>query len=367
MSLFASLNSRRHGHGLDMAPPLEAEPISSDSDSDDDEVTCTAEPPRSTRDGQQSHCDSKALRKRLQTAPARAAKAVKKAKADSAKIPTREPTYAQRLQQRFFTHQYQRGSYRKPSFDPADDNNDVKQAFSRERARCVWSLLVSLKSALMSLLQGRGNIQHLLNVCTADDTSTRLRAQSGRSVVYTIMNTFQTAVVNFREDGEHAAACLFVPTPLLVLNSGKASAIHQGFTSWCVATSSGVGAFWRRAGFDARALSSCQWKTTVLMGDALKANDAAWRCERAKRAKAKDVSSLGIRFRCLNHQLCLTRRPVVLSVDSYWATVVRLAHLFEGHSFRRSLANAFVSMFQKEGQCMRTLHLITASFHIAPR
>lgn len=63
MSLFASLNSRRHGHGLDMAPPLEAEPISSDSDSDDDEVTCTAEPPRSTRDGQQSHCDSKALRK----------------------------------------------------------------------------------------------------------------------------------------------------------------------------------------------------------------------------------------------------------------------------------------------------------------
>ena len=359
--LLGLFRRRRHGTaaGIQNQPVrLDPVPVESDSDVADDQ-----QPPESESQSQLV----KALKRRLQTAPARAAKALKKVETTAKGVPleseleTSDQSYALRLQRAFFTHNYQRGGYHKPALDPSNDparhgdDIDGKQKFARERARCIWSLLLSMKGAICKLFDsGRGKVRHFLNCSIADDSSTRLKAAGaggGRSVVHTIMNSFQSAHFRF-ESGEWD--CLHVLTPLQVLGSGRAEAIHQGFTAWLLSSSSGLGCVWRRLGIPEDLLSRhCQWKTTLMMGDALKANDAAWRCERAKRVAADDPRSLGVRFRCCNHQLCLVRRPMVLSLENYWTTVVRLAHLFETHSFRRSLASALIAVLQRDGGFVR--------------
>ena len=292
------------------------------------------------------------LKRKLQTAPARLAKAVKKAKqqgAGDATMPA--PTYAERLQKGFFSHQYQR-SYRRASCDPANDFNDVKQQFARERARCVWSFLAGLKSAVVSLFQ-RGDAEHILNTCIADDTSTKLRApNAGRSIVYTVMNTFQFAYIRFT-DGVWDS--LHIPTPLQCLNSSKASAIHHALTSWLLVTASGPGQTWQSLGCARDLLHSVKWRTSVMIGDVLKANDAAWRVERERWHRDAAEGSIGMRLKCCNHQLCLVRKPTVLAIERLWATIVRLGHLMETHSFRRALATALVALIQEDGQFVRAL------------
>ena len=293
--------------------------------------------------------ENRQLKKKLQTCPARAARAVKRASRPDQ--PGQDSEYAERLQSRFFTHLYQRGSYQKTTF--GNEAPDVKQQFSRERARCIWSFLQALKGALLHLFQNMGICQHAVNIIVADDTNTTLKAMgSGRNTVHTVMNTVQA--VHFRYlDGE--CQCLHVPTPMCCLSSGKALAIHRAFTSWLVLTASGPGMIWKRLGCPDSFLSNTKWRTTLLMGDALRANDKAWRCDTAARLRVGDPESLGMRLRCSNHQLCLVRKPTVLSVERMWSTIVRLGHLYETQSFRRTLAAAFVKLLQKEGAFVRNL------------
>lgn len=302
--------------------------------------------------------DSAELNKRkLQTAKAREARAIKRALKEvqlegSNSI---ETTYSQRLQTNFFTHQYQRGSYVKPGVSPTDAG-DVKQQFSRERARCVWSFLQGLKAVVLELFRGKGDIQHVLNTCIADDTTTKLKSPtSSQSIVYTVMNTVQSAQIRF---ANKEWECLHVPTPIKVLTSGKASSIHRAFTSWLLVSASGAGEMWNKLGCPPTLLDKCVWKTTVLIGDALKANDAARRHESRKRLQAATQGSVGIRLRCCNHQLCLVRKPTVLSIERFWATIVRLGHLLEVHSFRRSLAAALVKLIQGNGQFIRIFKFV---------
>ena len=295
-----------------------------------------------------------ALKRKLQTAPARQAKAVKKAVAKQSQefpAPVPERDYASRLQKKFFTLMYQKGSYQKPSVNLDDDQNDVKQQFARERSRCVWSFLLGLKSSIQGLFSGREGLEHTLNVCIADDTTTKLKpSAAGRNVVFTIMNTVQSAVTRFA-DGHWD--CLHVPSPIRCLKSGKSSAIHKAFTSWLLVSASGLGEIWQRLGCDERLLNASRLRTMVFMGDALRANEAAWKAERAARLKAGDVRSLGIRLKCSNHQLCLVRKPTVLSIPNFWTTIVRLGHLMETQSFRRSFAAGLVALLQQEGQFVR--------------
>lgn len=304
------------------------------------------------------------LRRKLQTGPAREALAVKRARQVPIAKTEAEPiadTYAERLQKRFFTHSYQRGGYQKKTC--ADDTPDEKRQFGRERSRCVWSFLQSLKAALVNLFQERGSCEHALNTIVADDTSTTLKAiGSGRNVVHTVMNTVQA--LRFRySDGDFQ--CLHIPTPMRCLTSGKAEAIHAAFSSWLVLTASGLGTIWKHLDCPDKMPWRAKWKTTLLMGDALRANDKAWRCECRARAKTNDPFSCGLRFRCSNHQLCLVRKPTVLSVERMWSTVVRLGHLYETQSFRRSLAAAFVKLLQKDGQFTRSWMNFSIIFHFS--
>ena len=103
-------------------------------------------------------------------------------------------------------------------------------------------------------------------------------------------------------------------------------------------------------------------------------NDTAWRHERQimldQRDRTRDMAAaprrtLGMRLRCTNHQLCLVRRPMVLSCKGYWATLVRLGHLFEVNSFRRSFAAALISFDEERRQLCSFLREPLAAHHIS--
>lgn len=304
----------------------------------------------------------KLLKRRLQCAGARAAKALKslsnKVNLDQTDQVERgkNGSYAATLQQRFFT---QHGKQHKPHYS----DSDMKQQYSRDRARCVWSFLLRLKTAVCHLLNSSHGSppQHVLHTCVCDDTNTKMRSSGlGRSSVYTVCNTVECTHVRFKGGSWEA---LYIPTPVRVLRAGKAEYIHKAFTSWSTLSARGIGTIWHRLGLQRDAFSAVPWKTCVFIGDALRANDSAWRIERMHRLKAiqDNVSSacLGLRLKCCNHQLSLVRKPTVLSVKAFWTTLVRLGHLFEQSSFRRSLASAFVSLLQKPGMFIRALALAT--------
>lgn len=297
--------------------------------------------------------ENQRLKRQLRTAPARAAKQVMKAKQESDPPLLVEKTYAEQLQHDFFTPHWARLSHQIPTADPTCDEGEGKQRFVRGRARCVWSFLKCLKDKVVALFQNRGKVQHLLNICIADDTSTRLRPSTAeRSIIYTIMNTVQFAHLTFADrswEGIH------IPTPVRCLNSGKAESIHFAFGFWMLASAQGIGLIWRLLGCTGRLLDNMKWTTVLLMGDALKANDAAWKTERAKGIQNSDFKSLGIRLKCNNHQLSLVRRPAVLSVERFWSTVVRLGNLLESQGFRKGLASALVSLLHKPGSFVRGL------------
>lgn len=304
--------------------------------------------------------ENERLRRHLQTAPARALrKAKRKLLRTHEASDAKHPSFSERLQTKFFTHKWHRGPER-PSGDPTADSIDGKQRFTRERARCVWSFLQCVKDKVIQLLTSQRRVDHLLSTCIADDTNTRLRPSSEeRSMVYTIMNTVQFVYVRF-DDGNWEG--LHIPTPLRCLPSGKASSIYQSFTCWLVASASGVGSIWRLLGCSSTLVETVKWRTLILMGDALRANDAAWKTETRIRAKNSAKGNLGIRLKCNNHQMSLVRKPAILSIERFWSTVVRLGHLLETYSFRRNLASALVSLLHKDGEFVRNFTGFRSTF-----
>ena len=294
--------------------------------------------------------ENKHLKRRLQTSAARTAKAVKRASVQVAPE-SEEADYAATLQKRFFSCHW----HPHRSFSAGTTDADQKQQASRERARCIFSFLARLKSVVEDMFSAERRPLHVFHSCICDDTSTRMRSPGlGRSSVYTVCNTVENTFVRYCNG---TWSSLFIPTPLRVLNDGKADAIHRAFTSWLIVGANGCGSMWRSLGLPDPA-SSASWRSCVFMGDALKANDAAWKRERSIRSlqierNPESLVPVGFRMKCGNHQLCLVRRPTVLSVDKFWSTAVRLGHLYETSSFRRKLASALVHHFQQPGSFTR--------------
>ena len=69
-------------------------------------------------------------------------------------------------------------------------------------------------------------------------------------------------------------------------------------------------------------------------------------------ARLRDVATnvSMLQLHCVLHQACLIRKPLVLSLENYWSTVVRLAHLFESPCLLK-------------GPVLFVLHLLFFVFH----
>ena len=323
-----------------------------DTDSDGDhEAVAEADAAQGALRGLDDHPLVQRAKRQLRTSKARAAAlSVKRLRrlreADGVKSTSQSEdpstSYQQQLQQRFFTPSWNMMPT-KQAGEP-----DPKQQFFRERARAAWSFLTGLRSALTDVFCNRGQIQHVLHTCICDDTSTRMRASgTGKSVVHTVCNTVEATFLRY-VSGE--SQIMYIPTPVRILHSGKAEAIHQAALSWATVTANGTGQFWKKLGLPVENAVAAEWRTCVFIGDALKANDKAWSLE----ANTRNRSSLGLRIKCCNHQLSLVRRPAVLSVERFWSTLVRLGHLCESSAFRKSLAQALVTLLQRDGNFVRS-------------
>ncbi|CAK9023468.1 PARP-type domain-containing protein (Fragment) [Durusdinium trenchii] len=74
-----------------------------------------------------------------------------------------------------------------------------------------------------------------------------------------------------------------------------------------------------------------------------------FKLERRILVDRKEDRRLAFRQKCILHALCLVRRPAVLSVEGFWTTLVRLAHLFEQQSFKKKFSMAMVQVLSKPG------------------
>lgn len=91
---------------------------------------------------------------------------------------------------------------------------DPSQSIHRDRARCAWSLLCCLAQTLEALFTTGTSVKHIINSIVPDDTTTRLRGPNpgDRTMVYTLMNTCQSCIVNYEEQLDNSGiACPFPP------------------------------------------------------------------------------------------------------------------------------------------------------------
>eukprot|EP00438_Fugacium_kawagutii_P035643 Skav208359 [mRNA] locus=scaffold1964:342073:343149:+ [translate_table: standard] len=285
-------------------------------------------------------------------AAARATKAASESKQSDESSRNETQSWASLLQQRFFTRQ---------AFHSLKETNaeaDLKKE-ANERARCTFSLLTYIVKLIHGIFQSsKGKPVHIVSTTIADDTDTRLKGlgQDGRPVLRTVCDTVQAVHFRFDQDWES----LLVPTPMLVLAAPKTGDIHAATTAHSLVCGAGVGHMLESYGVSESVVQTVDggWRSEVLVGDALKANQASWRVERAMLQNHREQSDgrlLGINLKCIVHTLNLVRKPMALSIPGYWSTLVRFSHLMESYSFRTGFTAALLRVLQAPGSFQRHL------------
>ena len=209
-----------------------------------------------------------------------------------------------------------------------------------------------------------GTPRFVINTIVPDDTTTRIRGPNpgDRALVHTIMNQVQTCVVTYEDcnvDDNPGWHCLAMPCPTTILHVADTANIHAAYSSYLISGATGLGRTWQSLGLSEavnQGLSKAKWVVQVMCADALEANNSAFHIERQVLAHKRDIigedhdhNRVALRLRCNNHQLGLIRKPIVLGISNFWATLVRLAHLLECASFRRRFAAAILSFLRKPG------------------
>lgn len=259
-------------------------------------------------------------------------------------------SWAAILQQRFFTRQVFH------SLKETNAEADLKKE-ANERARCTFSLPTYIVQLIQGMFQSsNGKPVHIINAVIADDTDTRLKGlgHDGRPVLRTVCDTVQAVHCRFGQEWES----LLIPTPMLVLAAPKTGDIHAATTAHSLVCGAGVGHMLESYGVSQSVVQTVDggWRSEILVGDALKANQASWRVERALLQSQREKSDgrlLGLNLKCLVHTLNLVRKPMALSIPGYWSTLVRFSHLMESYSFRTGFTTALLRVLQAPGSFQR--------------
>jgi hypothetical protein len=237
---------------------------------------------------------------------------------------------------------------------------DEDTTFRKRRSRSVFSLLKAVIHAVSAATNGKA-ISFVLNSNVLDDASMKIRGSNlndRTSQVSTIMNNVQHMVIKY--DSDNGAEPKVDPElkhfqlhqPCVILDGGKALDMAAGFVSWLMCAPTGVGQYWRRLGLPDNIFESASLFVTIFIGDSLRGNDTFflsmcnWASHHNKTAPEATKKSM-IQIRCLVHQLNLIRRPLALCFTGYWATQVRLGHLFESSSFKIKFADALVDVISE--------------------
>lgn len=255
----------------------------------------------------------------------------------------------------------QRNYFTRHLFNPQGVSKEHDyQKMGSERARCTFSLVKYIITMVQQLFKGCDGqpVQHVISVVIADDTDTRLKGAGLRSTIHSVCNTVQYAHFRYSPAGKQECwETVNIPTPMLVLASPQAGDIHAASTAMSLVCGHVIGGMLQKFGLAEQDVAPLHaFRTEVVVGDALQANAASWKIERrllgSLREKADHERVSAIQVQCLVHQLNLIRKPMVLSISGFWATLVRMAHCFEAFSFRQSFVASLVQVLQSEDfQC----------------
>lgn len=277
----------------------------------------------------------------------------------------RAVSWADELQERYLTPNF--GSVAKILKRSAFDKPNY-QKLARERARVLMSYLVQFTKQLQRLLSpsaddpNRSRLYQVLDIVVVDDSSTKIRGQADQMpAVHSVLNTVQSVHVVYNNCMESVP----MPTPLVILPSQKTQDVHNAYMSGLLLSGKGVGRILQRleeeTGEGVRfsdLVKAAQWKTQVFVGDAVPTNMAVFQIERDIIQRVRESGErrvLALHFKCFLHQVNLVRKPAALTCEGFWTSLVRLAHLFEGHSFKRQFAFALLQVLHVPGKVQRTL------------
>jgi hypothetical protein len=108
----------------------------------------------------------------------------------------------------------------------------------------------------------------------------------------------------------------------------------------------GVGERFLRLGLNPAAAQAIPVIVQCVTDDSFRANAVVFREIRGMISAQQSPRHLALNMKCAIHLGNLIRKSLVLSINGYWTTVVRLGHLFELSRFRRSFVEAMRSVIQ---------------------
>lgn len=269
--------------------------------------------------------------------------------------------------------------------------------FARQRRlRLLVSWLKSWCAAITRFFQmstAEHHISHVLVCSITDDTNMRLGAATGRqfwrpSRVVSVMNQVQNVVARVHCIGNEKPAdngveleeyykTFQVHTPLVCLPKANATTITAEFASRIFLFLGSVSDRFQQLGMDKDLACKVNIQGLALCFDSLPTNLAMLKKFRAAVCQKhlsqgckwhKQIFPL-LAFCCSIHQLALARKVLIHGFPGVWSSIVRLAHLFEVHSFRIQFRSAVLqviasnfsyvvcSQLPQEGRCWRDRRL----------
>ncbi|CAK9064265.1 unnamed protein product [Durusdinium trenchii] len=251
-------------------------------------------------EGQSSDEELRRLRRSQRTAKAREAAAQARVRkqfhavdagvVDSGQ--TQAQTRASILQSKYFTRRL---------FSPGISKEQDYQKIGSERGRCVFSLvqfIVELVKGLFTDSAGQPKpVEHIINAVIADDTDTRMKGAGLRSTIHTVCNTVQAVHVRMSPAGKDELwVSTNIPTPMLVLSSPQCGNIHAASTAMSIVCGAGIGSLLGKFGVSFHDVTPHPrvFRTEVMVGDALQANQASWKLERQLLASLRSQQGIQV-------------------------------------------------------------------------
>lgn len=270
--------------------------------------------------------------------------------------------------------------------DDLQQDSEINQPGSHQtscrvrRLRLLVSYLVAWCAAILKFVLDISNkVEHTLVVGIVDDMNCRLASipsdapQWRQSRVVAVMNCVQRFMVCWKasetpdtsQETYHHRLSFSVCAPMTVLPKSDRDTIGSELKSRILTFLGQTSSRYRHLNLPSALIQNARIQAVMLVFDSLKTNIAIMKqfrqsvfmYHKQQRQERRDSENktlhplLGV-F-CFLHQLNLSRQPILCGISGFWASVVRLSHLFENQNFRGQFRSAL-------------LHVLCDSFVVIP-
>ena len=276
----------------------------------------------------------------------------------------------------------------KPDLQPQPEINkpgNFTGTIHRRRLRVVYSWFKAWCFNLIKFLEGlvsKGSASHCFTVSVVDDSNFVLSqvvdgAPNWRKArVVPVMNLIQSMVIGY-ENATSASAtngsaelncehrAFLIHTPLVCLAKTNAGTLGLQLHSWLLTFLGKTSSRFQCFGLGCTAFDQFPIQGTLVCFDSLVVNLSMLKTLRVmvklKSASEQRVLHPLLATVCLLHQCQLVRKPLIYHFTGFWASITRLAHLFESSSFRQYFKTALISVVRRSFRVIHITHLPDAA------